>query len=152
MLNIKSSSDNMRILRKGREIASCFDRGIRQANFRIGNKLVRELRRELVRKNKRGRVYIVTDASGRRRRHRSSAAGQTPASITGNYSRNVGYTVRGSKQLVFGVRNGVDYPIFLEKGTSKMAPRPGVTNAVNKTQREASRIYRVSIGAELGMP
>lgn len=124
-------------------------RGIRQGFFRLGARLKLEMNRAVLAKNKSGRVYIRTDRSGRRRLHRASAPGQTPANRTGNYRRNIGFQIRGSKQLEFGVRNGAKYAVFLEKGTSRMKPRPGVGNAVKATTRDARNFFESSLQTEL---
>lgn len=124
-------------------------RGIRQGFERLGNELKKELNREVLKKDKSGRTYIRRDRAGRRRRHVASARGQTPANRTGTYRRAIGYQLRGGEQMEFGIRDSVDYAEFLEKGTRKMAPRPGVGNAVKAKQRDAMTFFEGSLDIAL---
>ncbi len=149
MLSVRSGNQNARVFRQINEIEGRTDRGIRQGFFRLGNDLVRTLRRQVLERNKRGRTYIRKDRAGRRRRHIASAAGQTPANRTGNYRKNAGYQLRGSQQLEFGIREGADYGLFLEEGTKNMAPRPGLGNAVKANQRNARTDFDNSLDREL---
>lgn len=149
MLDIVSGRRNARVFKQINEIEDRTRRGIRQGFFRLGNDLVRTLSEEVLKKNKRGRTYTRKDRIGRRRRHVASAPGQTPANRTGNYRKNAGYQLRGAEQLEFGIRDGAPYGIFLEEGTRKMAPRPGLTNAVKANERNARTDFSGSIEQEL---
>ena len=51
--------------------------------------------------------------------------------------------------MEFGIRDSVDYAEFLEKGTRKMAPRPGVGNAVKAKQRDAMTFFEGSLDIAL---
>lgn len=149
MIRLTESAANQKVFLQIDQLEQRSERGIRQGFFKLGSRLTQELRQELLKKNKRGRVYIRKDRAGRRRRHRASAAGQTPANRTGNYRKNVGYQIRGSQQLEFGVRNGAEYAKFLEDGTSRMAARPGIGNAVKATARDARSFFDSSLEREL---
>ncbi len=149
MLDIISGSQNARVFNQINEIEDRTRRGIRQGFFRLGNDLVRTLSQQALRKNKRGRTYIRRDRIGRRRRHVASAPGQTPANSTGTYRKNAGYQLRGSQQLEFGIREGAPYAIFLEEGTKKMDPRPGLGNAVKANERNARTDFDSSLDREL---
>ncbi len=149
MLDIMDGRQNARVFRQIDEIEERTKRGIRQGFFRLGNDLVRTLSQETLKKNKRGRTYTRRDRIGRRRRHVASAPGQTPANSTGNYRKNAGYQIRGSSQLEFGIRDGAPYGIFLEEGTKKMAPRPGLGNAVKANERNARTDFDSSLDLEL---
>lgn len=122
-------------------------RGIRQGFFRLGSALRETLRKDLLAKDKRGRIYKIRRGKVRRR-HRASAPGQTPASLSGNYRKNVGYQIHGSDELEFGIRN-VNYADFLERGTSRMKPRPGLGNTVKKMQGQANEYFNDGLKSEL---
>lgn len=149
MLNFIAGTQNANVFKQINEIEDRTRRGIRQGFFRLGNDLVRTLRKQALEKNKRGRTYIRKDRAGRRRRHVSSAAGQTPANRTGTYRKNAGYQLRGSEQLEFGIREGAPYAAFLEQGTKKMAPRPGLGNSVRANQRNARTDFDSALDREL---
>ena len=121
------------------------NQGIRRGFFDLGSDLISTLNKDVLAKNKTGRVYILRGKKGRRRRHVSSAPGQSPANRTGNYRRNRGFKVRGSKSMEFGIRDQAEYAIFLEEGTKKMAPRPGLGNAVKKVTRNADSHFSSEI-------
>ena len=120
-------------------------RGIRQGFFRLGRALEIELRKELLAKNKRGIVYknIRTRTGRVKRSHRSSARGQTPANLSGNYRKNVGYQIRASDSMEFGVRDGAPYAQFLEPKDKLF--RPGVGNTVKALEKEAQNIFDSSL-------
>lgn len=123
--------------------------GIRQGFFRLGNELKKELNREVLKKDKRGQTYNLRTRTGRRRRHVSSAAGQTPANMTGAYRKAAGYQLRGGEEMEFGIRDSVDYAAFLENGTKNMSARPGVGNAVKAKQKDAMTFFEGSLDIAL---
>lgn len=130
--------------------------GIRQGFFRLGRLLQMNLRKEVIKRNKTGRVYSAGKTKkGRQRRHRASAPGETPANRSGNYRKNIGYQIHGSESMEFGVREGVEYAVWLEEGTKdkngnvKIAPRPGVGNTVKDTEKDAQRFFDSALESEL---
>ena len=141
--------DNRKVFLQIDDLNERTDRGIRQGFFRLGARLKQKLNEDVLKKNKRGRIYTRKDRAGRRRRHQASSPGQTPANRTGNYRRNIGFQIRGSRQLEFGIREGAPYAVFLEDGTGRMKPRPGVGNAVRATTRDARGFFDSSLEAEL---
>ena len=121
-------------------------RSIRQGFFKLGSALKNELNADVLKKDKKGKVYKVRTRAGKRgagkgRRHRSSAPGQTPANITGKYRKNIAYQIHGSDKLEFGIREGAPYAKFLEEGTGRMKPRPGLGNTVKKFQGQAEEYF-----------
>ena len=54
--------------------------------------------------------------------------------------------------MEFGVRSGAPYAKFLEDGTGKMAPRPGLGNSVKATQRNAAAFFESSLDKGLSNP
>ncbi len=149
VLDIKSGRDNRKVFVQIDDLNERTRRGIRQGFFQLGNQLVRTLSKQVLDKNKRGRTYTRKDRAGRRRRHVSSASGQSPANRTGNYRKNAGYQIRGAEQMEFGIRDGAPYALFLEEGTRTMAPRPGLGNSVRANQRNARSYFDSSIDREL---
>ena len=149
MLSVTDSRGNQEIFRQIDNIEMLTTKGIRRGFYRLGTGLVKELRQVMLKKNKRGRVYTRRIRGGARRRHVSSAPGQTPASLTGNYRNNIGYQIRGATQLEFGVRNGAKYAKFLEEGTGKMGARPGLRNTVKATRRNARTFFETALDSEL---
>ena len=111
-------------------------RGIQRAFYDTGKDLVGHFNREVLAKNKTGRLYIVRSKSGSRRSHIASAAGETPGNVTGFYRKSIDYRAT-PKQLVFG--NSAPYAGYLERGTSRMSKRPGLGNAVKDGERDIIR-------------
>jgi len=68
--------------------------GIRYGLYNFGDKLRKDIRADILSKNKSGRVYIVKKGD-RRFRHRASAKGEAPANLTGNLRASVGFDVQG---------------------------------------------------------
>jgi len=137
MLDIISAAGNKRSLESAEELIANTKEGIQKALWRTGKDLIGTFNRQVLAKNKTGRLYIRKDKAGRRRRHIASAAGESPANRTGFYRRNVGFSVNGSRELIFG--NSAGYAGFLELGTSRMRPRPGLGNAVDASERDILR-------------
>jgi len=148
-MKLKESSGNQEVFLSLENIEDNTRRGIRQGFFRVGRVLRKDLRQELIKKNKTGRIYIRRTKTGRRRRHRASGPGQTPASFSGNYRRNIGFQIHGSENMQFGIRDGAPYAEFLEDGTSIMAARPGVGNTVKANQKNTQLLFESSISSEL---
>jgi HK97 gp10 family phage protein len=142
---------NRRINELLKDPAANINRSIRQGFFKLGRDLKAEANREILKGKKTGRVYYIRTASGRKRRHVSSAPGETHANIKGDLRRSIGWVVTGSKYLSFGY--GVDprgpapeYGEWLEFGTTRMKARPTLQNAMTATERNAevyfSRTWR----------
>jgi len=147
---IEEGSNNREVFLSLDNIDENTRRGIRQGFFRLGRLMEVNLKRELMKKNKTGRIYRNgRTKTGRKRRHRASAPGETPANRSGNYRRNVGYQIRGSENMQFGVREGAPYAEFLEEGTSRMDPRPGVGNTVKDTEKDAQNFFDSALATEL---
>ena len=109
-------------------------RGIRRFWFALGKTLTKSFNKAVLKKPRFGRVYRVRRGKTTRR-HVASRPGETPANLSGNYRRSIGYQIRGVMEMQFG--NSAEYASFLENGTSRMAERPGLGNAVDATEGEA---------------
>lgn len=106
--------------------------GIRLGLYNYGRALRKEAQAEMLKKNKKGRIYNVR-IRGRKARHRASAPHQTAANMTGKLRKSIDFTVQGTEGLVFGANT--EYADFLEKGTGKMSPRPTLKNSMKVNYR-----------------
>lgn len=94
-----------------------------------------------------GRLYKRPGTTERKESnyYRASAPGEPPAVRTGKLRQawNPYVKVEGSglnATLTAGIESGVPYAEYLEKGTSKMAPRPYVDRIKEKAAPEIERI------------
>jgi len=142
MIDIKSGADWHRFSVAIDNMAKRVRIGVDDGWRKIGNDLVEELRADTLRK-KTGRLYRIKGKS-----HQASAPGETPARLSGAYSKSAGYTVRGN-ELEFGV--SVPYGEYLEYGTKnkgggmRMWPRPGLNNTMEKQQDQFAETMEEAI-------
>lgn len=134
-LDITGGGDT-RFFESAENIAANTRFGVEKAWWRSGKDLVAEFKRQVIAKDKTGRLYIVKKG-GRRYKHIASAEGETPANMTGLYRKSISFKVNGAHQLTFG--NTAEHSIFLEVGTSRMKPRKGLGNTVKATERDIIR-------------
>ena len=135
---------NRLVFTKIEQIPELTRRSIRQGWFMLGRDLKQTASKEILRKPKGGRTYIVRTAGGRRRRHVASAPGETHANLSGKARRSLGYQVSGYQSMEFGYgvdKDAPDYVGFLEDGTARMAARPSLLNAINATTRNAENYF-----------
>lgn len=105
-------------------------RGIRQGFYQVGKQLRASANKEILAKNKTGRVYLIRRGKVRRK-HRASAPGQTFANLSGAARRQLGFDVHGTSELEFGFRrNSLTDPYTKVLETS--LNRPALGNAVKK--------------------
>lgn len=151
MPNMKQGATNRTAIIAIEDIEKRTARGMRQGFFDLGDDLNAELSKQMLAKDKRGKVYVRRIRGGARRRHRASAPDQTPANQSGRMRRARGYQLSGSDQLEWGIRSGkgADYAKFLESGTGRMSARPGLGNTVTATQRNAHNDFSSNIEREL---
>ena len=96
-------------------------KAIRQAAFRSGKELVKHAKTEILKKgNRSGHIYKIRRGSTTRL-HQASAAGEYPASISGDLWRSLGFEMQGSSSMVFGagkvgLNDAEDYARILELG------------------------------------
>lgn len=154
-IRVSTNRDGERAMLRASRVAPLSDRAVRRSFFELGDHLKRETSRDILdRASKRGRVYLISDRRGRRRRHRSSAPGQTHANLTGRLRRSLSWKVRGARSMDFGYgvsttkRNAApEYDEHVEFGTGRMAARPSIGNNV---ERHGSRRVEVDFGDALG--
>ena len=75
---------------------------------------------------KSGRVYKVP---GTQAEYTASAPGESPARRTGDLAKSFGWEKKNDTTYIVG--NDRKYALHLEKGTSKMAPRPYFVSTFN---------------------
>lgn len=139
MFAIRQNRNNEVVYRKVKDLESLIEEGIRQGFLELMRMLKREANRAILKDAKTGRVYIRRDRAGRRRRHQSSAPGETHANRTGALRRSVSFKVHGYDRAKFGYGAVGDAPVyarFVEFGTSKMRARPSLQNAITKVDAE----------------
>lgn len=130
-------------------------RSIRQAWFAFGKALLAEANTEILRKPKSGRTYIVRGPSGRKRRHVASAPGETHANLSGDLRRSLSWKVFGTDQMDFGYGvipgrdDSPEYASFVEFGTSRMAERPSLNNAIQKISPQLQGFFDTAFTEEM---
>lgn len=163
MIVVKSDRRNDRVLAQLRNTTQATRRALRQTWFELGTALKREANKEILRKPKSGRTYIVLSKSGRKRRHVASAPGETHANLSGDLRRSIGWQVHGTNQLDFGYgvtggdgsaaargRKSTHYAAFVEFGTSRMAERPSLNNAIIAVQPRVQGFFDAAFTREVG--
>ncbi len=114
--------------------------GLRRGMFRAGQGLITEANRAILKDLKTGIVYIRRDRAGRRRRHISSAPGETHANLSGTLRRSLSYQLHGTTEIEFGYgvssgKTAPDYAKFVEFGTTKMKVRPTLRHALSSQRK-----------------
>ena len=135
-VKITESRQNDKVFGIIKDIPKLTRRGLRQGMFRAGHALIGEASREILKGEKTGIVYIRRDKAGRRRRHMSSAPGESHANRTGTLRRSLSFQLRGSSEIEFGYgvssgKEAPEYASFVEFGTTKMKARPSLLNSLN---------------------
>lgn len=146
MPDIEGFPDNPIVFRSIVNLGKNTKAGARAAFFEIGKDLIDTFNKQVLAKDKRGRLYIRKDAAGRRRRHIASAPGQSPANRSGFYRKSVSY-LNQTTQLIFG--DSAPYAGHLEVGTLFIKARPGLGNAVAANDRNIQRDFRDGIISNL---
>lgn len=104
--------------------------GVEQAGHMAGQILVRQFQKGILNGPKSGRLY-----NG----HQASAPGEYSANKSGALLRSGGYEMRGGRFLHFYSR-GCGHAGYQELGTSRMAPRPNLGNAVRDADGAVHRV------------
>ena len=131
-------------------------RGIRQGFFKLGQALQSKSSSNILDKSqKSGLVYIRVDSAGRRRRHRSSAAGETHANMTGKLRRARGWKVKGAESLTFqyGADGRVPPPydgaIEFGRKDGSIEARPSLRNTIEELDKDAENYFEEDIIKEI---
>lgn len=145
IVSLKQSGDTKRTFQRLEIIEATTRRAVRQAWFGLGKDLKSTANKEILRKPKGGRTYIVRGPSGRKRRHVASAAGETHANRSGALRKSVSWKVHGTDSMEFGYglvkSEDPKYAPFVEFGTRKMAARPSLLNAINESDSVVQREF-----------
>lgn len=147
---IRGPAGNERVFSELMGVEGATRRSIRAAWFELGKDLQRRAEVEILRGVKTGRVYIIR-VGGRRRRHVSSAPGETHANLTGALRASIGWKVYGTDSMEFGYGIGGAAPKharFVELGTRNMEARPSLDNAINASQATAELRWQEAMFAE----
>ena len=150
MVTFKENRQNSKVFGIIEDIPELTRKGLRQGMFKVGHSLISVANREILKGDKTGIVYIRRDKAGRRRRHQSSAAGQTHANLTGTLRRSLSFQLRGSSEIEFGYgvssgKEAPEYASFVEFGTTKMKARPSLLNALNSEQKNMTQYFEGGI-------
>lgn len=137
-IKINKNRASQKVVIKIDGLANSTKEAIAEGFEKMGSGLVKTLQDSILNEPKFGREYRVKDKGGVRRLHRASGSNQTPALITGEYFEGAFYKPDGANGLEFG--DTTEYAGFLELGTDKMQPRPGLGNAITSSLRN-SRLY-----------
>jgi HK97 gp10 family phage protein len=102
-----------------------------KALFISAKKVEEEAKRSIAEGNKSGKIYIRRSVA-----HRASAAGEAPASDTGRLLNSIATRLQtnAKEALIVAGNSIVRYARFLEFGTSKMAARPFMVPALEKSK------------------
>lgn len=145
------NSRSRKVLVEATELRALTRRSIRHGWFALAKDLKQTANTEILKGVKTGHIYMVRGPSGRRRRHQSSAAGETHANLSGTLRKSLGWVVRGHTGMEFGY--GVDKPApdylwAIEFGYRKrnLKPRPSLQNAINATNRNSTRYFTERFG------
>jgi len=133
-LSIEGGANDFRFYDSAANLAANTHFGIEKAFWQSGKDITAEFSKQVLAKTKTGRLYII-----RKRKHRASAAGETPANITGNYRKSIGFIVNQGTTPQLTIGNSAEYAGFLELGTSRMRPRPGLRNSISASERDIIR-------------
>ncbi len=137
--------DDSKVLRKLKKLSVEATLGVESAVANGASMVRNTMVDSITQEAKHGRVYSVP---GTRTKYVASAPGEAPAVATGNLLSNI--------EVEFSERNlvaeigvleyaKVDYAAYLEFGTSKMAARPFLGPALNKNQKEITKIIRQEV-------
>ena len=147
MISVTSARGNKETFARLEGLGDLTRKAIRQTWFRAGKDLKAEANREILRRPKSGRTYVIRSRAGRRRRHVASAPGETHANLSGKLRRALSWKVRGTDRMDFGYGVSTtaqnDPPIYsqIEFGFGRVKARPTLKNAIDATQRNIERHF-----------
>lgn len=166
MMNVKEANNNAKIFLEIQNLKKLHSTAIRKGLYDVGKALVKDAVNFINEKPKTGRTYIVRLGFGGKelkklKKHTASAAGESPAVITGKERDSVDFLVHGDERLEFGInsdRKGVKYSKFKEykdlvamtgKGSKYIEPRPFISKSYQKNKAEMINIFTNSLKKEL---
>lgn len=144
--SVRENRQNEVVFRETDEMPTRIQQVFRRGFLDMMRALKKRANHEILHGKKTGRIYIIrgTWASRRlrpgsikRRRHQSSAPGETHANLTGRLRRSLSWKVHGWEKAEFGYGVATDnsnkapyYAPFVEFGTGNMWERPSLGNAI----------------------
>ncbi len=141
--NVRQNRENEIVYRETDQMPTRIQQVFRRGFLDLMRALKKRANHEILHGKKTGRVYRVRLPSGRMKNHRSSAAGETHANLSGRLRKSLSWKVYGWERADFGYGVAVlesqaapRYAPFVEFGTSRMAPRPSLMNAIEKEEPE----------------
>jgi len=163
--HIKPGAGYMKVEMRIDNLNQATAKGIRHAFYDIGKDLIATAKKNILKRPRAGRTYIVRTGTGRTIKHTASKPGESPASMTGALWRSLDFEVRGADSMEFGYREsfsanprtgkapsgrgGVIYGKYLEDGTRRMAARPGLLIAINGNRGNMHERFVTGLKREL---
>ncbi len=147
MIELTVDPRNKRVNVRIENISQDSSRGIREGFYRLGKRLVRDTSKDILRKPRQGRLYRVRLGPKRVIRHKASVPGEAPANITGKLRRSLGFIVQGFSKMEFGYKQ--DYGKFLENGTKRIKPRPGLLINIKRNLSVGAGYFEAGIRRNL---
>lgn len=145
---IKEALENASVYVEIENLDHLTKRSIRHGFFEMAKDLRTTANKEILRRDtKTGRVYIIrSKKTGRRRKHRASAPGETHANLSGALRRSLGWIVYDWRGIEFGYGTSARKPAppyskMLEFGTRGMAARPSLRNAIAIVQPRSEKYF-----------
>lgn len=114
MFKITGPQTNEKVMLNIKNIGKLTKEGLQKAFYKIGNDLKKDVKKEIMKKPKHGRLYVTNG-----RLHRASAPGEAPANLSGALEKAIDFDVVGNNKLDFGVRANVKYGKDLEIGSKR---------------------------------
>lgn len=130
-------------------------RAVRRGFFNWGKQLKDTANKNILDKaTKTGRIYIRVIKGGARRRHQSSAPGETHANFSGTLRKSLSFKVPASSDTLkfgYGLATVIapEYAEWVEFGTTRMEARPSLQNAIKETAGNAERFFNTQLRKEL---
>lgn len=118
--------------------------GIKSGFDDLGDHLIRTAENQTLNEAKHGNSYRIRDKkSGLIKIHRASKSPQSPALLTGEYVESFGAVTNSDVSMEFG--NTAEHSIYLEQGTDKMEPRPGLKNSIDHSAMDTRMIFETNL-------
>lgn len=146
MINVKANKGNTEVFIRIKNLNKNMRRGIRSGFYTLGVKLIKDTKKDILRKPRSGETYIISTAK-RRRRHRASVAGEAPASVSGRLWRSLDFKVKGMDSMKFGydltavTDEGFQYGKYWEEDAPADKLRPALKINMKKNNGYAARIF-----------
>ena len=138
-----------RVIWKGETVMASLD-GTAVQNLREASIFLKGAIKETLTGNRSGRTYRVP---GTKKDYTASAPGEAPASRTGTLRNAISHAVNKAKLTavvgprLLGSDPNKQYPLWLEFGTKKMAPRPFMVPTIQRNKGTVIQIMKEGWGS-----